>query len=1839
MEYSTAEDRTENSPSIGRESPNAVASRPQQRHTEFISSLIDFDPRPPFEKLGYDDLAFQTESCEKIRNDMMIGHKKGQLVVGTGGGKTVIATHLATQTKGRVLFIGPSLESVQRGEKELERFKEAGLGRTSQRLNGASFDPTAEITFSTVQMLTNKKNPFKGIPADHFDLVIMDEAHRGLGDEYQKACQHFDAYQVHMSATPENVSKKVSDLVPHVFHTCTYDELVDKYDFPLPIYRPAPITGERLDKAQIHGDNYTFENGEAHQVLNMPARFQAAYQILEKEVMPNGEQAIIFWPSIDASKEFTNKIVGESEFAGSVVHIDGTTKDKKELLKEFREGKPGAISNAQLYEESLDVPNIVHVIMATPTVSIRRILQQIGRGARRGKTVFYIWDLCSSMANIGQMDPKKIPRNICATLGLDRQGKDMVLAGKHKGMIREETDEETVYVRTTHYNSESIPFYSRYVNLDFMGDPDIALQVYQIFADIFDTNLLNLAYSPAHFEKREETVTIEPNNDKDPFTINFADAYAAVRIYGSFEKLKEKVFTEDIGTLAQQTAKKAKKAVGLPPAPPAPAPTNEGVIEQPFARYYGPNHFPKTPFDPNRVAEMATLYPWERKIWQYIFEKITRLDSFAEEVSISEEECLELLTEKETAELNANGQMGHIAWLAHLNNIEQRQSYHSGRIVNFDIPATLKKWQQKPSKNTPETCLHVASPAFGQLDLYTLASFENSRTATMGEELRGKNRYQGRHTESLPKEIGEKLYEAIAAGQDFLILDPRKVHPQSLQKFIQALKLPTFFRQNGTTNTQERFIHIASTPDGQWRIPIDFLSASATPGYGRTATVIGSNKKRTPLREKILSIKVQHRGAKLIWKAIQRRFKSSAWNYNVEARPTSFKTTLPPRTMNQIANEFSERETFGAAMVALNKSLKKHGFVLSCDPEQPKDGQTFFLDFSQFAESPKPPDLPPSINRDLPVREHILAKPLTDTTRTPGERKAVDALWELVKKQLKFGNEAIIETRDIRKIVEKHCPNGNTFEIARELEASARWSNINLHTSRENDLRLKFILFAPTTEEYEDGEEKLEIYRRFQEVKFGPGFNKEWNTLWQQTLEAVCDSFSKKSPIRHCDLVVTNPRKDRHMPSTEMLTDFQDQLSLALAPTGLVCDIEIHGRQVTVSNIGLKSPAQMHKPVHAVAGALLMVNRKNGQATYSIENAYQRTPITSAPDQELLEKIHTAIERGEEFLDIEFTDEYLAYDLAVKLFEVRDYFKAYGYKGDLFAIAMPLSPSGARVSLRGIRVSSCVMEPKSTVIEIPLTGNGSQIDINIPPPEAEPTEKIPFNGEIPSAPFDPHRLNHLVLYHPLQQKIWEYIFDKIDRTKGFTNILIDAQEFRDLLGDEPGANYALSTLKDSAHLNNIYLKKLQNGSFDLSIRLTLNHWGHDRTKRWEQLKRNECVFIETNRHSQKKSQRIVASGPHYLDPPTELKTDPPSGFYERPFKQPIANNHFLTKIQEAQERGDSHVILTPQDFAIGDANEFHTTGRQQALELMQAFLPKNNPSMESWAFRYFAELPDGSFYIPIHNLIIERRRKRTGYADRIDIEERKNTEATEAANRISFDDANLTRFWEGLVGRINFEKEDTLSPQANNTAVSSSSRTVTLGKDELPTPEAMKLLLSLVGIDISFPPEDVPIDEGYTCWNIRRLNWEQTINPQGTPIFPSGTYLAETTHAIEGGHQRLPLIKSPSSKFLQSVIDSIKRGEETLTFPLQTTQDIQVIKENLESARQMFRAYGVTGTILPVTAPLKTDSITISVSDIPIRTHTEATSPEFDIKIGPLTAKKRAAFHAIFEEMCEEGMP
>lgn len=276
----------------------------------------------------------------------------------TGLGKTVTFSRIPR--RGRMLILSHREELVKQPAKYFDCSVGFEQGKYTQK--------GEEVISASIQSIARRLDRYE--PKD-FDVIVVDEAHHAVANNYQKVLDYFQARLIlGFTATPnrgdnvrlDNVFESIifqRDLKWGIQHGYLTNLECLKVDIGYSLQNVATSMGDyklnELDRA-VNQDSMNYGIAEA-------------YWNYAKG------QTIIFAISVDHCNKIANLIPG-------AVVVSGITKDRDNIIEKFKKKEINVLINCMVFTEGTDIPNIETVIIARPTKSNALYTQMVGRGLR-----------------------------------------------------------------------------------------------------------------------------------------------------------------------------------------------------------------------------------------------------------------------------------------------------------------------------------------------------------------------------------------------------------------------------------------------------------------------------------------------------------------------------------------------------------------------------------------------------------------------------------------------------------------------------------------------------------------------------------------------------------------------------------------------------------------------------------------------------------------------------------------------------------------------------------------------------------------------------------------------------------------------------------------------------------------------------------------------------------------------------------------------------------------------------------------------------------------------------------------------------------------------------------------------------------------------------------------------------------------------------------------------------------------------------------------------------------------------------------------------------------------
>ena len=378
----------------------------------------------------------------------LIGTNRGALLVlatGTGKTRTSIALSklmLEANWVKRVLFLADRKSLVSQAKRNFVKLLPE---HKSVNLLEEKDNPEARIAFSTYQtmmgLIDEVKDGERFYGVGHFDLIIVDEAHRSIYKKYQAIFEYFDSLFLGLTATPKNsIDRNTYSIfgLPDKSPTDAYtfeEAVANKHLSP---YRSIEVptkflkTGikysdlseeeqeefedEILDGEEATGNEWISKTEIDKWLFNTDTAIKTLKYVLKHGIKKRGGDELgktIIFARNQKHANFLKDIfleLDKEQFGNDYVKVITHSEPKAEefLLRfcdEEKERLPQIAISVDMMDTGIDVPSCVNLVFYKPVKSYAKFWQMIGRGSRlrpdlfgagKDKDKFLIFDLCGN---------------------------------------------------------------------------------------------------------------------------------------------------------------------------------------------------------------------------------------------------------------------------------------------------------------------------------------------------------------------------------------------------------------------------------------------------------------------------------------------------------------------------------------------------------------------------------------------------------------------------------------------------------------------------------------------------------------------------------------------------------------------------------------------------------------------------------------------------------------------------------------------------------------------------------------------------------------------------------------------------------------------------------------------------------------------------------------------------------------------------------------------------------------------------------------------------------------------------------------------------------------------------------------------------------------------------------------------------------------------------------------------------------------------------------------------------------------------------------------------------
>ncbi|HAG4764265.1 TPA: DEAD/DEAH box helicase family protein [Salmonella enterica] len=362
---------------------------------------------------------YQLQAINKTLEAVSNGQNRLLLVMATGTGKTLTAFHIIWRlwrsgVKKRILFLAD--RNVLVDQTRLDDFQPFGSAMT--KITGRTLDPAFEIHLALYQALTGNEEhqkAFKQVSPDFFDLIIIDECHRGSASEdsaWREILDYFSsATQIGMTATPKETHEvSNSDYFGDPIYTYSLKEgIEDGFLAPYKVVRvdiDVDLQGWRPVRGQcdLNGeliDDRIYNQKDFDRTMVIDERTELVAKTITdylKRTNPM-DKTIVFCEDIPHAERMRRALINlNPEMVKRndkyVMKITGDDEEGKGQLQNFSDKKkewPVIVTTSELMTTGVNVKTCKLIVLDQTIRSMTKFKQIIGRGTRIEQDYGKLW--------------------------------------------------------------------------------------------------------------------------------------------------------------------------------------------------------------------------------------------------------------------------------------------------------------------------------------------------------------------------------------------------------------------------------------------------------------------------------------------------------------------------------------------------------------------------------------------------------------------------------------------------------------------------------------------------------------------------------------------------------------------------------------------------------------------------------------------------------------------------------------------------------------------------------------------------------------------------------------------------------------------------------------------------------------------------------------------------------------------------------------------------------------------------------------------------------------------------------------------------------------------------------------------------------------------------------------------------------------------------------------------------------------------------------------------------------------------------------------------------------
>lgn len=408
-------------------SPEELFNR-LQKSEGIEPDVVDTLLSPYYHATDFSPRYYQQIAINRAVQSVVKGDKRVLITMATGTGKTVVGFQICWKLwstrwnrkgeyrKPRILFLAD--RNVLVDDPKDKTF--APFGDARFKIEGGKITKSREMYFAIYQAIAKDKTRpglYKEFSRDFFDLIIVDECHRGSSRDdsnWREILEYFEpAYQIGMTATPlrEDNRDTYAYFGSPIYTYSLKQGIDDGFLAPYRVHRvitSADAAGWRPSKGELdqHGreiPDEEYQTADFERVVALRNRTRAIAKHLTDFMKRSNERfakTIVFCVDQEHADQMRRELnnLNADLVKNYPDYVARVTSDEKSVGKghlnkfmELETDTPVILTTSQLLTTGVDAPTCKNVVLVRVINSMTEFKQIIGRGTRLREDYGKLW--------------------------------------------------------------------------------------------------------------------------------------------------------------------------------------------------------------------------------------------------------------------------------------------------------------------------------------------------------------------------------------------------------------------------------------------------------------------------------------------------------------------------------------------------------------------------------------------------------------------------------------------------------------------------------------------------------------------------------------------------------------------------------------------------------------------------------------------------------------------------------------------------------------------------------------------------------------------------------------------------------------------------------------------------------------------------------------------------------------------------------------------------------------------------------------------------------------------------------------------------------------------------------------------------------------------------------------------------------------------------------------------------------------------------------------------------------------------------------------------------------